>query len=138
MERLWEWETLFPNLTSLPQYAHFAMCRHLLLTTGRIDPSQMQRLYIIISQSEMQELFPCCKDFLDIKGGEREGRQYSPINGTVNTFHIDFYRGIRYNVREEANICASDFRIPVKKRKISSDADNGGIEFGCRQEKEST
>ena len=24
---LWEWETLIPKVTPLPQYSHFAMCR---------------------------------------------------------------------------------------------------------------
>lgn len=26
LERLWEWETLIPNVTPLPQISHFANC----------------------------------------------------------------------------------------------------------------
>lgn len=81
LERLWEWETLFPNLTSLPQYAHFAMCRHLLFKTGPIHPPQMQRLYIIILEMEMQELFACYKDFYK-----------SPVNRTQVHFILIFMR----------------------------------------------
>ena len=30
LDRLWEWETLIPNVTPLPQISHFATWLHLL------------------------------------------------------------------------------------------------------------
>jgi hypothetical protein len=32
LERLWEWDTRIPKVTALPQYSHFAIVLHLLLS----------------------------------------------------------------------------------------------------------
>ena len=81
LERLWEWETLMPNVTPLPQISHFANC----CTSNRLKISEYPApedaaMYIIrISREKQEKIFKKIYFFQNSRESLRKCRESTII-----------------------------------------------------------